>query len=431
MPNYMRKYRSLYSTTLSTSIGTGTGETITFASVTNVPTTTEVTMTIDRVDSSGTATPSKMERITGTLSGSNLTSYARGADNTTDQAHAAGAVVEMVWNAADWNASIDGFLVQHSASGVHSNGFLVAAMLSASAINASAINASAVTAGTLAASSVTAGTLAANAVVSGNLSASSIVLGNLSASSVSAGNLNFSTGGVADGWTEAANTWTYSSVDGATGVITINADVTALIQAGDRIKLTQTTAKYFIVTKTPTFADSVTTLTFWGGTDFTLANAAITSPFYSHQKSPFGMNISPLKWSTEFNDAASRSQGTPTIDTWYNVGTSLLDIPIGAWKVNYQCVCFSYQETVTTINIQTSLSTSNNSVSDADLNGYVAVGGASGTVAVYGTLNREKILLLASKTTHYLIIRPRVSAATVDFKGDLAPTIIRAVCAYL
>ena len=94
-------------------------------------------------------------------------------------------------------------------------------------------------------------------------------------------------------------------------------------------------------------------------------------------------------------------------------------------------MCFSYQETVTTINIQTSLSTSNNSVSDVDLNGYVAVGGALGTVAVYGTLNREKILLLASKTTHYLIIRPRVSAATVDFKGDLAPTIIRAVCAYL
>lgn len=117
MADYFRKYKSLHSTTLSSSISTGTGETITFASVTNVPTDTEITVTISRVDSSGTATPTLMERITGTLSGSNLVSYTRGVDNSTEQAHAAGSVVEMVWNAADWNQAVTGLLLTHTQTG--------------------------------------------------------------------------------------------------------------------------------------------------------------------------------------------------------------------------------------------------------------------------------------------------------------------------
>lgn len=138
MADYFKKYKSLHSTTLSSSIGTGTGETITFASVTNVPTDTEITVTIDRVDSSGTATASKMERITGTLSGSNLTSYTREVDYSTEQAHSAGAVVEMVWNAADWNDAIDGILVEHGQNGTHYN--ITASNISASAITATSLN---------------------------------------------------------------------------------------------------------------------------------------------------------------------------------------------------------------------------------------------------------------------------------------------------
>jgi len=122
-----RKYKSLHSTTLSASISTGTGETITLGSVTNLPTDTEITITIDRVDSSGNETSSKMERITGTLVGSGLTSYTRAIDNTTDQAHSSGAVVEMVWNAKDLNDIVDGLLVEHGQTGFHNNlprGFL-------------------------------------------------------------------------------------------------------------------------------------------------------------------------------------------------------------------------------------------------------------------------------------------------------------------
>ena len=137
---YFRKYKSLHSTTLSSSISTGTGETITFASVTNVPTDTEITITIDRVDSSGTATASAMERITGTLSGSNLTSYIRGVDNSTEQAHSAGAVVEMVWNAKDWNDSITGILTEHAQDGTHTSALVTTLKATSSEIIAGTVD---------------------------------------------------------------------------------------------------------------------------------------------------------------------------------------------------------------------------------------------------------------------------------------------------
>ena len=148
----LKKYLSLFSTTLSTGIGTGTGDTITPASVSGLATDTAVTLTIDRVDSGGVATPTKMERIKGVISGGNLTSYVRGVDGTTEQAHSAGAVVEMVWNADDWNNMVDWGLVSHNQDG----------SIGASKVVASNISASAVTAGKLAASSVVAGNLAAS-----------------------------------------------------------------------------------------------------------------------------------------------------------------------------------------------------------------------------------------------------------------------------
>lgn len=120
-----RKYKSLFSTTLSTGIGTGTSDTITPATVTGLPTDTAITLTIDRVDSAGTATPSKLERIKGIISGGNLIDYVRGVDGTTEQAHSAGAVVEMVWNAADWNDNVDWGLVQHNQDGTHKNSKVV------------------------------------------------------------------------------------------------------------------------------------------------------------------------------------------------------------------------------------------------------------------------------------------------------------------
>lgn len=207
----LHKYKSLFSTTLSVGIGTGTGDTLTPATVTGLPTDTAITLTIDRVDSAGASLGTQRERIDGVISGGNLTAYVRGRDSTTEQAHAGGAVIEMVWNAYDWNNLVDWALVSHTQAGYLSASSITASMLSASSVTSGRLSASSVVAGNLAASSVLAGNhaassvlannitasavlannLAASSVLAGNLAASSVLLGNLAASSVSAGNLNF------------------------------------------------------------------------------------------------------------------------------------------------------------------------------------------------------------------------------------------------
>jgi hypothetical protein len=88
----------------------------------------------------------------------------------------------------------------------------------------------------------------------------------------------------ADGWTrDYAETLTYASAT----TFTVAGDQTVKFQRGTRIKLTQTTVKYFVVTGA-SFASSVTTVTITGGTDYTLANAIISDPYYSYEASPQG-----------------------------------------------------------------------------------------------------------------------------------------------
>jgi len=87
------------------------------------------------------------------------------------------------------------------------------------------------------------------------------------------------TGGVIwDGW-QPAGTWTYASAT----TITVPAGAAAIYSVGDKIKLTQTTVKYFYII---TVADTLLTVT--GGSDYTVADAAITNNYYSKASSPVG-----------------------------------------------------------------------------------------------------------------------------------------------
>jgi hypothetical protein len=86
-----------------------------------------------------------------------------------------------------------------------------------------------------------------------------------------------------DGWINTADTWTYAS---ATTFTIAGVDRTAQFPVGTKIKLTQTTAKYFYVTASSFSTD--TTITVTGGSDYSLANAAITSPALSYDATPQG-----------------------------------------------------------------------------------------------------------------------------------------------
>ena len=85
--------------------------------------------------------------------------------------------------------------------------------------------------------------------------------------------------GLIDGWIPASESWSYASAT----TITVPSGAGSKYQKGDKIKLTQTTVKYFYIVGV---ADTVLTVT--GGTDYTVADAAITANFYSKAENPQG-----------------------------------------------------------------------------------------------------------------------------------------------
>lgn len=85
--------------------------------------------------------------------------------------------------------------------------------------------------------------------------------------------------GAWDGWISAGETWTYASAT----TITVPSGAASKYQKGDKIKITQTTTKYFYIVGV---ADTLLTVT--GGSDYTLENAAISNNFYSKIENPQG-----------------------------------------------------------------------------------------------------------------------------------------------
>lgn len=91
-----------------------------------------------------------------------------------------------------------------------------------------------------------------------------------------------SNSGSSDGWTETGEILTYASAS----TFTVPGDQTAKYTKGTRLKFNQTSVKYAVVIAS-SFSTN-TTVTIAVNTDYTIANSAITAPFYSYQLSPQG-----------------------------------------------------------------------------------------------------------------------------------------------
>jgi hypothetical protein len=230
----------------------------------------------------------------------------------------------------------------------------------------------------------------------------------------------------ADGWA-AADALTYAASDAPTYTVTCAGDQTGKYSPGMRIKLTDSTVKYFIITAVA--YTSSTTLTLYGGTDYTLSGGAITSPYYSSAKAPIGFPLSPAKWTVEVTDTTQRAQSSPGGTTWYNLGSISISVPIGVWHVDYTVVMEAYKSTATTSDMRITLSTANNSESDSQLTALYKVTNATDA---YFTMGKRKVISAAAKTAYYLIFGTASSGPTdIYLRNDMVPAIIRATSAYL
>jgi hypothetical protein len=116
-----------------------------------------------------------------------------------------------------------------------------------------------------------------------------------------------------DGWIVVTDSWTYAS----STTVTVPSDATAKYSIGDRVKFTQTTIKYFQVT-----AVSSTTLTLFGLSGDTVANAAIGSIYYSKSLTPTGYSQSWQSWSPTWVNL-SIGNGTLVFAKYLQIGKTV------------------------------------------------------------------------------------------------------------
>lgn len=229
---------------------------------------------------------------------------------------------------------------------------------------------------------------------------------------------------LADGWSGVSGL-TYSSADSPTFVAATASNLTASIGVGDRIKLTQTTVKYFIVT-----AIDSTTMTLYGGTDYTLANAAISSAYYSHTRSPVGFPVNPAKWTiTVVTDTSQRNQANPVAGTWYNVGTLTGAIHIGAWNVSLHAQNYATRAAAGSLDPYVTLSAANNTAGSADLTAMLDV--RNEATSAHTALVRG-LIVVAAKTSYFVNVKVTAGTVTnVGVSGNVIATNVYAICAYL
>lgn len=240
-----------------------------------------------------------------------------------------------------------------------------------------------------------------------------------------------------DGWIAGTVTWTYTSADSPIFVMSIPDAQAALLTVGNKIKLTQTTTKYFIIHAKGTPSGGNTPVTIFGGTDYTLANAAITSPFWSTAHSPTGFPMDDDKWTVEASNTANAHKVPAGSTAWFgganltNTGISI-DVPIGAWKGYAKSVLQADDTTVTDFNCYITFSNANNTESDTDNTGFIALTAPSGTYKIWQVISLMLKVTVATKTTHYLNIKTTVTTADdIHMRGDVVPTIIKLVSNYL
>jgi len=209
---------------------------------------------------------------------------------------------------------------------------------------------------------------------------------------------------------------------------TVNAKyIAATAQGTGSITIT----KQAIVTAVGVYSGGATLITAYHGTDFTLANSTISSPYYSNEKTPRGFNTSPNKWSVIVTDVQNRIQSSPaTTPTYYN-WTSIV-VPIGAWRVSYRMIV-GITATASSLSYYGTLSTSASAESDPEITTFLRNNYPSS--ASYGmdfVMTHEKVYELRAKSTRYLNIAANTAGAgAISIRGDLGKTIIKAVCAYL
>lgn len=183
---------------------------------------------------------------------------------------------------------------------------------------------------------------------------------------------------------------------------------------------------------------TATTLTLYGGTDFQVTNSLISNPMFSITKEPYNFNLNPDKWAVKLSNLGNQ-YSTPSNNVWYNPGTLYVDVPVGSWFIDYKVLARINPSFASTgyrfLVINTTLATANNAETDTDMTDlYGQDYPYSGAMVVQLQFNKNKNIMLSTKTRFYILCRFIIDAGSTfvaNQSGLTAPTVITARCSYL
>lgn len=383
-------------------------------------------VTVNRVNPSGTTKNpvSDTETFVGELSGSNFINCIRGVEGQA-QAWDADTVLEVLVTAYGHTRMLDGIKAvvdaikaEHNDDGTHDNTKIV--------------------------------TMTGNQTIAGVKTFSSSPVVPAPTTDLQAATKKYVDDGLSNinaaygGWlTDGLSgvTVTRHSTDNPTVVLRFDADVTDYIWKGMRIKVTENSiVHYFIVSADPVYSNPNTDVTCLSEIDTTtptqaknlLGAGTISDVSYAPPKTyPKGFPIEKNKWTVELNSSSSLSENSPSSGTWYNLTGLELSIPIGVWDVIYSATVGA-RGTVSSIDIVSTLSTTNNSETDKDWSKYNRTSGQSGDRRLYTSVFASKVLSLSAKDTYYLNVKTETGSVIGLFVNlGNSKTIIRAASTLL
>jgi hypothetical protein len=218
-------------------------------------------------------------------------------------------------------------------------------------------------------------------------------------------------------------------------IFTVPTDYTTKASVGWRLKVTLNSGvRQGIITVL-----TATSMTVLMNTDYAPnASHAPTNMAVSPMKIPLGFDFTPSRYSATIDDANDRSQAM-TQNTFYNLGSLSVAVPIGLWRVGGSAIVSIVGAAAADVS-QTyfGLSTSTSSFSTQDYRyslGYAndfSSGAWGYFLASQINLAGRPLLSLASKTTYYLIETTPWTSQTITLQGAThAPTRVNFELAYL
>lgn len=251
------------------------------------------------------------------------------------------------------------------------------------------------------------------------------------------------------GWNPLGKTLVYVSVDDPTGVVkVVGEDVTDKLSVGMRLMFTNGGNVIKAIITAISFSTD-TTITFLHEIDpadsqalHLLTNSAITLPYFSSQKVPYGFPINPLKWSVQKEISSEVVLNGISYNTVYNLTGVNITKPIGLFNATVDLYGIGVELQSNTTNTplyEIQLSESSSSMTGEfprRLQQMNISSLASQTIQRYDSMYFEKKVVKETKQTYYLniiVTRSHPAGGNINVRMSTGSYISRILftCAYL